>query len=165
MDRLVPLLYATLHDIAARHMRRERDGHTLSPTALVHEAWLRLAASGPAAVHDRVHFLALASRVMRRALVDHARRGLTARHPAPDIRPTLDLAAASRDEWAVTMIALNDALEQLAAEEPRLVRVVEMRFFAGLTEEEIGALLGVSSRTVHRDWPRVRAWLELALRD
>jgi RNA polymerase sigma factor (TIGR02999 family) len=165
MDSLAPLVYDTLHAIAGRHLRRERAGHTLTPTALVHEAWLRLAAGAPADLRDRVHFLAIASRVMRRVLVDHARRGLAGKRVPPEARPTLDLATASPDEWAVTMIALNAALEQLAAEEPRLVRVVEMRFFGGLTEEEVAEVLGVSSRTVHRDWLRVRAWLELALRD
>jgi RNA polymerase sigma factor (TIGR02999 family) len=164
MDSLAPLVYDALHAIAGRHLRHEREGHTLTPTALVHEAWLRLAADAPAELRDRVHFLAIASRVMRRVLVDHARRGLAGKR-LPEVRPTLDLSSASPDEWAVTMIALNDALEQLAAEEPRLVRVVEMRFFAGLTEEEIGGVLGISARTVHRDWLRVRAWLELALRD
>ena len=163
MDDLAPLVYDALHAIAERQLRRERQGHTLTPTALVHEAWLRLAGQR-ADLRDRTHFLAVASRVMRRVLVDHARRGLAGKR-VPDARPTLDLAAASPDEWAVTMIALDDALEQLAAVEPRLVRVVEMRFFGGLTEEEAAEVLGVSARTVHRDWLRARAWLELALRD
>jgi RNA polymerase sigma factor (TIGR02999 family) len=164
MESLAPLVYDTLRAIARRHLGREREGHTLTPTALVHEAWLRLAGGMPTDLRDRVHFLALSSRVMRRVLVDHARRGLAGRR-TPEVRPTLDLASASADEWAVTMIALNDALEQLAGEAPRLVRVVEMRFFGGLTEDEAADVLGVSRRTVHRDWLRVRAWLELALRD
>jgi RNA polymerase sigma-70 factor, ECF subfamily len=162
-NRLAPLVYDELHLIAVNALRRERDGHTLQPTALVHEAWLRLAGQR-ADLRDRTHFLAVASRVMRRVLVDHARRGLAGKR-VPDARPTLDLATASPDEWAVTMIALDDALEQLGAVDPRLVRVVEMRFFGGLTEEEAAEVLGVSSRTVHRDWLRARAWLELALRD
>ena len=163
MDDLAPLVYDALHAIAERHLRRERSGHTLTPTALVHEAWLRLAGQR-ADLRDRTHFLSVASRMMRRVLVDHARRGLAGKR-APDVRPTLDLATASPDEWAVTMIALDTALERLGAIDARLVRVVELRFFGGLTEEEAADVLGVSWRTVHRDWLRARAWLALALRD
>jgi RNA polymerase sigma factor (TIGR02999 family) len=163
MDALAPLVYEALHAIAERHMRRERPGHTLTPTALVHEAWLRLAEQR-AALHDRAHLLAVASGVMRRVLVDHARRGLAGKRTG-DARPTLDLADATADEWAVTMIALDAALRHLAGVEPRLARVVELRFFGGLTEQEAAEVLGVSWRTVHRDWLRARGWLALALRD
>jgi RNA polymerase sigma-70 factor, ECF subfamily len=164
MERLMPLVYDALHALAERHLRHERTGHTLTPTALVHEAWLRLVDQRRAELRDRTHFLSVASRVMRRVLVDHARRALAGKR-TPDAAPTLDLATASPEEWSVTMMAIDDALERLAAREPRLVRVVEMRFFGGLTEEETAEVLGVSWRTVHRDWLRARAWLEMALRD
>ena len=163
MERLMPLVYDALHTLAERHMRRERTGHTLTPTALVHEAWLRLVDQRRADLRDRTHFLSLASRVMRRVLVDHARRAMAGkRSPAA---PTLDLATASPEEWSVTMMAIDDALVRLADVDPRLVRVLELRFFGGLTEEETAEVLGVSGRTVHRDWLRARAWLEIALRD
>ena len=172
MDRLAPLVYDALRHIAERHMQRERAGHTLSPTALVHEAWLRLDSSGGEAggpaLRDRAHFLAVASRVMRRVLVDHARRGLAERRAGPahgDVRPTLKLADASPEEWSVTMLALDDAMDRLAAVDPRLPRIVECRFFAGISEEETADVLGVSPRTVHRDWRRARAWLQVALGD
>jgi RNA polymerase sigma-70 factor, ECF subfamily len=168
MDRLAPLVYDSLRGIAERHMRRERSEHTLSPTALVHEAWLRLDESAQLELRDRTHFLAVASRVMRRVLVDHARRRLAERRLAPDAasaRPTLSLADASPEEWSVTMLALDDAMERLAHVDPRLPRVLECRFFGGLTEEETADVLGVSPRTVHRDWRRARAWLETALRE
>jgi RNA polymerase sigma-70 factor, ECF subfamily len=163
MERLMPLVYDALHALAERHMRRERDGHTLTPTALVHEAWLRLVDQRRADLRDRTHFLSLASRVMRRVLVDHARRAMAGKRSP--VAPTLDLATASPEEWSVTMMAIDDALVRLADVDPRLVRVLELRFFGGLTEEETAEVLGVSGRTVHRDWLRARAWLEIALRD
>ena len=163
MERLMPLVYDALHALAERHLRRERTGHTLTPTALVHEAWLRLVDQRRAELRDRTHFLSVASRVMRRVLVDHARRAMAGKRSP--VAPTLDLAGASPEEWSVTMMAIDDALDRLAAVDPRLVRVVELRFFGGLTEDETAEVLGVSGRTVHRDWLRARAWLELALRD
>jgi RNA polymerase sigma-70 factor (ECF subfamily) len=165
VERLVALAYDTLHRLAELHLRRERPDHTLSPTALVHEAWLRLVDQTRADLRDRAHFFAVASRAMRRVLVDHARRGLALKRSPVAAAPTLDLAGASADEWAVTMIALDDALGRLVAVEPRLAQIVELRFFGGLTEEESAEALGISARTVHRDWLRARAWLEMALRD
>ncbi|AHG89669.1 RNA polymerase sigma factor [Gemmatirosa kalamazoonensis] len=168
MERLAPLVYDALRGIAERHMRRERPGHTLSPTALVHEAWLRLDEPSGPPLRDRTHFLAVASRVMRRVLVDHARRGLAERRDARagiGARPTLKLADASPEEWSVTMLALDDAMDRLTALDPRLQRIVECRFFGGLSEDETAAVLGVSARTVNRDWRRARAWLEAALRE
>lgn len=164
MEQLMPLLHERLRDLASRHLRREAEGHTLSPTALVHEAWLRLVDQRAAAFEDRTHFLSVASRVMRRVLVDHARRTHAQKRSAPLVWPT-DLASASPETWALTVIAVDDALEQLARIDERLARVVECRFFAGLTEEETGRVLGVTARTVHRDWLRARGWLELALRE
>lgn len=164
MERLMPMVSESLRHIAARHLQRESDGHTLSPTALVHEAWLRLVEHQHAAYEDRVHFLAVASRVMRRVLVDHARRARAAKRVAPSAIDTTPLASP-HDDWAVTLIALDTAMDKLAQIEPRLARVVDCRFFGGLTEDETAEILDVSTRTVHRDWLRARAWLELALRD
>jgi RNA polymerase sigma factor (TIGR02999 family) len=164
-DRLLPLLYQFLHDIAARHLRREAVGHTLTPTALVHEAWMRLAAQTRLTINDRTHFLALASGAMRRVLVDHARRRLADKRVAPPPLESFDLASASADEWAVTVIAVHDALDRLRQVDERLYRVVECRFFGGLTEDETAEVLGVSVRTVHRDWLKARGWLLMALRD
>lgn len=164
MERLMPLVHDALRGIAARHLRSESDGHTLTPTALVHEAWIRLVDQRHAAFADRTHFLAIASRLMRRVLVDHARRTRADKRTAP-LALDATWEHASPDQWALTMIALDDAMERLAQVDQRMARVVECRFFAGLTEEETAVVLGVTARTVHRDWVRARAWLELALRD
>jgi RNA polymerase sigma factor (TIGR02999 family) len=164
MHRLVPLVGDALRAIAARLLRAEHAGHTLTPTALVHEAWLRLVDQREADFADRTHFLAIASRVMRRVLVDHARRTRadkrTARLALDD-----DWTRASPESWAITMIAIDDAIAGLAQVDARLARVVECRFFTGLTAEETAEVLGVTVRTVQRDWLRARAWLELALAD
>jgi len=163
MDELVPLLYAAMRRLAERHLERERNGHTLTPTALVNEAWLRLVDQTRVQVNDRTHFLALVSRTMRHILVDHARRRLAGKRMPPPPR-SFDLAAAANaDEWAVMLITLDDALARLAQVDQRLFRVVECRFFGGLTEEETGAVLGITARTVHRDWLKARSWLQLAL--
>lgn len=162
-DELVPLLYQAMRQLASRHLGRERSDHTLTPTALVHEAWLRLVDQARVIANDRTHFLALVSRTMRHILVDHARRRLARKRqvPEPVLPSSADLAAS--DRWAVELIAMNDALDQLQAVDERLYRVVECRFFGGLSEEETGQVLGVSWRTVHRDWLKARRWLELAL--
>ena len=167
-DRLVPRVYDALHALATRHLRHERDGHTLTPTALVREAWGGLVDPQRAAPRDRVHFCALASRVLRRVLVDLARRRLSARPALPG--PTLHVergadAPGGGDDWALTVMGLDDALAQLALVDARLPRVVECRFFGGLTAQETAEVLGVSDRTVHRDWVRARAWLELRLHE
>lgn len=163
LDELMPLLYEAMRRLAARQLAGEQAGHTLSPTALVNEAWLRLVDQGRVGIQDRGHFLAIVSRTMRRILVDHARRRMAGKRVAPAIH-TFDLAgAASADEWAVTVIALEDALARLATIDDRMHRVVECRFFGGLTEEETAAILGVTARTVHRDWLKARSWLQLAL--
>ena len=165
MDRLLPLLYELLHDVAARHLRREAVGHTLTPTALVHEAWMRLAAQTRLTINDRTHFLALASGAMRRVMVDHARRRLADKRVAPPPVESLDLTHASPEEWAVTVIAVHDALARLQQVDERLYKVVECRFFGGLTEEETAEVLQVSPRTIHRDWLKARGFDLMALRD
>jgi RNA polymerase sigma factor (TIGR02999 family) len=158
---LLPLVYAELRAIAARHLGGERPGHTLQPTALVNEAYLRLRGLNDIPWHDRTHFFAIASRMMRRVLVDHARaHGAVKRDGGA--RVTLvdglqaDVVAAVEP---LELIDLDRALDLLAAEEPRLARLVEVRFFGGLTIEESAAVLGCSPRTAKRDWAFARAWL------
>jgi RNA polymerase sigma factor (TIGR02999 family) len=164
VQRLMPVVHEALRTIASRHMRHETEGHTLTPTALVHEAWLRLMDQHGMQFTDRTHFLAIASRVMRHVLVDHARRAQADKR-SPPLALATDLSTASPDAWALTMIAIDDAMERLAIVDARLARVVECRFFSGLTDEETATILGVTARTVHRDWVRARAWLEMELRD
>jgi RNA polymerase sigma factor (TIGR02999 family) len=160
LDAAFPIVYGTLRALAARHLRREADGHTLSPTALVHEAWLRLSAESHAAWRDRAHFLAVASLAMRRILVDHARRHHAARRGAGAARvPLEDLDAVPAEARAELLVALDEALARLARLDARQARVVECRFFGGLTEEEVAETLGVGLRTVKRDWAKARAWL------
>ena len=164
LGRLLPLVYAELHNIAGRHMRRERDNHTLQPTALVHEAFLRLTGGQPIAFSDRAHFMRTASQAMRRVLVDHARARQAAKR-GNGLRVTLDEglveAAPARD---LDMLVLDDALVRLEAADPRWAQVVELRFFAGLEVTEVAEVLGVSPATVKRDWQFARAWLARELR-
>jgi len=169
-ERLIPLVYAELHRLAARYLRRERQDHTLQPTALVHEAYLRLVDQRSASWQNHAQFFGVAAQAMRRILVDHARghgakkRGGDAVRVAIDDRdgderaPRTELAepAAARD---VSLIDLDHALSELAGFDPDLVRVVEMRYFGGLTIEETAQALEVSPATVKRDWAAARAWL------
>lgn len=160
-DRLFPLVYAQLRESAQRVLRGERLGHTLQPTALVHEAYLKLAGSGPLPVQDRAQFHAVAARAMRQVLVDHARRRQATKRgggAAPVSLPEGDNVAAG-GMAADELVALSDALDRLSGVNPRLRTVVEMRYFAGLEEREIAELLGVTTRTVERDWAKARAWL------
>lgn len=162
-DALFPRLYGELRDIADRLLRREAVGHTLQPTALVHEAWFKLAGPNAPQPVDRAHYLALAARAMRQVLVDHARkrRALKRGGAVPDLTiadDRLGLAMPLDD-----LIALDDALRELAEHTPRLCRVVELRFFAGLSEDETADVLGVTARTVQRDWAKARAWLHAEL--
>jgi RNA polymerase sigma-70 factor (ECF subfamily) len=156
------LVYAELRAIAGRHLGSERQGHTLQPTALVNEAYLRLRGLSGVPWHDRTHFYAIASRIMRRLLVDHARAKMAQKRgsDAPKvlvhegfhegIEPSMD---------AAELIDLDRALDELAAATPRLARLVELRFFSGLGIEEAASLLGCSTRTAKRDWAFARAWL------
>lgn len=163
LDRLVPLLYEQLRAIAHRQIGRRPNGGTLETTGLVHEAYLKLAAQSPAGVRDRAHFLALASLAMRHVLVDRAKaRGRRKRGGERD-RITFDDDRIAVDDQAEALLQLDDALSWLAGLEPRLARVVECRFFGGLTEEEIAEALGVTVRTVQRDWAKARMLLRRAL--
>lgn len=156
LDRIVSLLYDELRELARRQLRRERPGHTLGATGLVHEAWARLAGANVPA-QDRSHFLALAARAMRQVLVDHARRNMAHKRGGSWKRTTLgDRLGSAESLDPEEIIALDAALESL---EPRQRQVVECRFFGGMEEKEIAAVLGVTERTVRRDWVKARAWL------
>lgn len=158
-ERLFPLVYDELRLIAHRQLRSERPGHTLDTTALVHEAYLRLAGSTSQDFADRAHFFAMAATAMRRILVDYARRYRTEKRGAAPRRVSLTDTMLVAEERADTLLAVDEALVELARIDPRLSRVVECRFFAGLTEEETADTLGVTSRTVRRDWTKAKGWL------
>lgn len=163
-EQLMPLVYAELRGIAAKHMRGERPDHTLQPTALVHEAYLRLLGPAPVAFENRVHFLRTASKVMRRVLVDHARARNAAKRGRALQLPLHDAIAGASDQ-VVELLVVDDALTQLAAAEPRWAQVAEMRVFGGLEVPEVAAALRISEATVKRDWQFAKAWLAQALRD
>ncbi len=162
LERVVPLLYGELRGLAARHLRKERGAHTLQPTALVNEVFLRLAGRASVQVEARAEFFALAAQAMRRILVDHARKRHAARRGGgvtavaledalePDVGPEIGV---------VDLIALDTALAELERLDARQARVVELKYFAGLSIDEIAALLGISNATVRREWAMARAWL------
>lgn len=160
-DGAFPLIYGELRRLARHHMRRESPEHTLSTTALVHEAYLRLVGGPLGGWHDHPHFLAIASRAMRRILVEHSRRASRAKRGgrARVVVPLDGVAELAIDERADLVVALDEALEKLAALDDRQARVIECRFFGGLTEEETALALGVGLRTVKRDWAKARSWL------
>jgi RNA polymerase sigma-70 factor (ECF subfamily) len=155
-DRLIRLLYRDLRDVAARQLRREGGNRTLMATALVHEAYLKLAAGGAVPAEDRVHFLAIAARAMRQVLVDHARKRRSSKRGGDWVRTTLSGQADAMELDPLDVLALDRALEEL---EPRQRQVVELRFFGGLEEVEVAEVLGVSDRTVRREWVTARARL------
>jgi RNA polymerase sigma factor (TIGR02999 family) len=168
LDELLPLVYGELRRQAARCMRAQPAGHTLQPTALVHEAYLRLVDRGGtgAAWQDRSHFFAVAARVMRSILVDHARARRTAKRGGGAQALTLgaaDAAGAAADHSEVDVEALDEVLTRLAALDPRQARVVELRYFGGLSIEEAAEVLGVSHATVEREWKTARLWLRREL--
>ena len=165
MDRLLPLVYDELRRMAHRQLGRERAGHTLSTTALVHEAYLRLVDQTRARWVDRAHFFAVAAGVMRRVLVDYARRYRAAKRGGDAQHVDLDRAEVSLDQRSEMLINLDEALGRLAELNPRLSQVVEYRFFGGMTEEETAEALGVTDRTVRRDWIKAKAWLSRELQD
>ena len=154
--RLIPLVYGELRRRAGGYLRRERPGHTLQPTALVHEAYLRLVGL-QGHLRNRSQFFGVASNLMRRILVDHARRRRAAKRDA--IRVTLNEVAQPVAERAVDLVRLDEALTELSALDARQARVVELRYFGGLTLQEAAKVLGVSVPTVKRDWTLARAWL------
>ena len=159
LEQLVPLVEAELRRLARAHMRRERQGHTLQTTALVNEAFIRLVDAQQVRWNDRAHFLGISARLMRRVLVDHARaRGYQKRGGGAQ-RVTLDEARIAGSETSLNVIALDRALERLAALKPREAKVVELRFFGGLSVEETADVLQVSADTIKRDWRLAKAWL------
>jgi RNA polymerase sigma factor (TIGR02999 family) len=163
LNRLFPLVYAPLRLIAHRQLQAERPGHTLGTTGLVHETYLRLVDQTRVEWRDRGHFFALAARAMRRILVDYARRYRALRRGGGLHRVALDEDDTAIAERGETLLALDEALERLAAVNSRLSQVVECRYFGGLTDEETAEALGVTSRTVQRDWAKARGWLYLEL--
>jgi RNA polymerase sigma factor (TIGR02999 family) len=160
-SQLLPLVYEELRKLASQRMAQEAADHTLQPTALVHEAYVRLVGDGEAAQWDnRGHFFAAAAEAMRRILIDDARRKLAAKHGGGCVRLELpaDMAVNGPDERP-ELLALDEALNRLAASDPSLAELVKLRYFAGLSVEETALVLGSSTRTVKRDWSFARAWL------
>lgn len=158
-DRAVALVYEELHRIAAREMRGEHAGRKLQTTALIHEAYMRLVGAGPIQIQDRGHFFAIASKQMRRVLVDAARSENAQKRGGPAMKVPLDemrIAAGSRDE---NLLALDEALKELEQIDPRASKVVELRFFGGYTDKEVVEALAVGLSTVRRDWEFARSWL------
>jgi len=158
-DRLIPLVYDELRAQAARHLRRERGGHTLQPTALVHEAYLRIVQQRDVKWESRAHFFALAAEMMRRILVDHARARGAAKRPPRDLQVPLVEDMATIAAPALDLLALDAGLRDLAELDARQARIVELRFFGGLTQEEVAEVVGVSLATANREWRLARIWL------
>jgi RNA polymerase sigma factor (TIGR02999 family) len=163
LEKLVPLVYKELREIAHYHLQRERPGHTLQSAALVHEAYLRLADQKPFEADNRAHFLAVASRLMRQILVDYARSHAAAKRGA-DLRVELDAALILPQERNAEVIALDEALKKLSQIDEQQGQIVELRFFGGLSIEEIGEVLGISRSTVKREWNVAKAWLVREMR-
>lgn len=163
LDRLFPLVYDDLRRIAHGQLMRERTEHTLGTTGLVHEAYFRLVDQTRVQWADRSHFFAAAAQAMRRILVDYARRYRAAKRGGGRERVTLSDAMVMAEQRSDTLLALDEALTRLERVDARLSRVVECRFFGGLTEEETAEVLGVTARTVRRDWVKAKGWLHRAL--
>jgi len=159
LDGLFPVVYDELRRVAHRHLRHEPTGHTLNTTALVHEVYLRMAGGRGAPVTNRAQFFAIAARAMRQILVDCARRYRGVRRGGGQAPLPLDEDSAAAVIRADEMVELDEALSRLAGLDPRLAQVVECRFFAGLSEEETAAAVGVTARTVRRDWVKAKGWL------
>ncbi len=164
-DELLPRVYGQLRALAGELMLRERSDHTLEPTALVHEAYLKLVDQSRARWEDRAHFFSVAAQALRRVLVDHARGRMRAKRGGGRARLQVDEGLIAAYEQSVDLLALHEALGRLADEDEQRARVVELRFFGGLTIEEVAAVLGVSVRTVERQWRYARAWLYRELVD
>jgi RNA polymerase sigma factor (TIGR02999 family) len=159
LDGLMPIVYAELRKIADGYLRRERTGHTLQPTALVNEAWLRLVRQDGLQFDHRKQFYALAAQAMRRILVDHARAASADKRGGGAQRTPLTADVGTGANRTVELLALDEALDQLSRVSPRQAQVIELRYFAGLTVEEIGAVVGASAATISRDQRTAEAWL------
>jgi len=160
IEQLTPLVYSELHRLAHRYLGRERKGHTLQTTALVHEAYLRLIDQKEVRWQNRAHFFAIAAQMMRRILVDYARSRNVAKRGGDARQVSLDEAMDVSDERAADVIALDEALKSLSDLDQRKGRIIELRFFGGLSIEETAEVLGVSPGTVMRDWTFAKAWLQ-----
>jgi RNA polymerase sigma factor (TIGR02999 family) len=158
-----PLIYDELHRLAQQQLRREPDGHTLSPTALVHEAYMRLIDYTRTEWAGRAHFMAVAATAMRRILVDHARGHRSLKRGGALRRVSLDAVDLGTEDRAELLVAIDDALGRLKALDARQAQVVECRFFGGMTEEETAEALGIGLRTVKRDWAKAKSWLHREL--
>jgi RNA polymerase sigma factor (TIGR02999 family) len=163
-DALLPLVYHELRRVARQHLRHERPGHTLQPTALVHEAYMKLVDLRRLRWQGRAHFFAVAARLMRRILVDHARGRAAAKRGGGRRMIALQGLGEASPEPELDVVALDEALARLAALDPRQERIVELRFFAGLDVEETARVLGISPATVKREWRTAKAWLYRELR-
>lgn len=161
---LFVLVYDELRALAGSFFRKERAGHTLQPTALVHEAFVRLVGATRLDGQDRAHFLAAAARVMRQVLIDHARRKVADKRGGEWIKVALDEGIATSDRSDIDAVAFEETLTTLEGLDPRKAKVVELRFFAGMTMEEAASVLGISPRTVEADWYMARAWLRTELK-
>jgi RNA polymerase sigma factor (TIGR02999 family) len=158
-DELIPLVYEELRRRAAAYLRRERADHTLQPTALIHEAYLRLVGQQRIAWQNRAQFFGLAAQMMRRILIDHARAQRAAKRPAGALKVTLDERIGLTDPVDCDILLLNQALDELSSFDPQQAKIVELRYFGGLGEKEVAEVLGVSRSTVTREWQTARAWL------
>jgi RNA polymerase sigma factor (TIGR02999 family) len=159
LDRLMPVVYTELRQLAHRYMRRERPGHTMQTTALIHEAYLRLVDQNQVRWQHQAHFFGIAARLMRQILIEHARSRTRAKRGGGVGTISLDEAAIVSQARATALLALDDALERLATIDPRKSRVVELRFFGGLSVEEAAQVLNIAPNTVLRDWRMAKAWL------
>jgi RNA polymerase sigma-70 factor, ECF subfamily len=163
VSELLPLVFDELHVLAQAYLRRTPSVHTLQPTALIHEAYLRLVRRHPTAWKGRTHFLAVAARAMRQVLVDYARQKGRKKRWGGLIRLDPDTAPASFRGYSENILTMHEALDKLAKKDPQKARIVELRFFGGLTVEEVAELLGCSKRTVEKEWTFIRAWLRREL--
>ncbi|HET7434131.1 MAG TPA: sigma-70 family RNA polymerase sigma factor [Thermoanaerobaculia bacterium] len=162
-EAVLQLVYDPLRELAARHLHRERDGHTLQPTALVHELYLKLLQQRRVDWSDRGHFFAVAAQMMRRILVDYARRRKSDKRGGGAVPVTISDALDVAAQESLDIVALDEALESLGAVFPQQARIVELRFYGGLTIDETAEVLGISAATVSREWMMARAWLRRAL--
>lgn len=163
LDRLLPLVYNELHRIAQKHLRGERSGHTLQPSDLVHEMYARLAGQAPPDARDRIHFLCVAAHVMRQILIDHARTKYAQKRGGRQEKLSLNEAQDACIERPVIMVRIDEALNQLARQDARKARLIEMRFFGGLTAEESAAVLDLPVNVIRRDLRVAQAWLQREL--
>lgn len=162
---LLPFVYEELKKLAKSHLRRERAGHTLQTTALVHEAWMRMAGFTALSIEDRVHFFRLSAKVMRRVLVDHARHSNAKKRGDGCVPVAFEEGLVVSEDRLETILMVDEALERFEKMDPRSAQVVVLRYFSGMTEEEISLALQISIRTVKRDWEIARAWLLAELTD